>query len=269
MAAYHLAAAGLAAAGLVAIAAPARAQDWGGGIGSSAYALAAHFVAGGDATSLRPAPVARGDGGFRYDNKADRASVSETLAIAAGGAQIATLTVTATKVATQAESKGIAIDVVMPSANGSIGTLTLTLQSYPPPPSGPAPAPLLAITASDLAWQASDSETFPKPPVFTAGGSEGAMTITGTLVNGDTFNVSGTQAANDAIDIPPATGGNVRFTFNRQVTPGAVVCKSSCAFAAHGIHLALLAIKFEEVSVGGTALSGEIVLGGARAFVGP
>jgi hypothetical protein len=278
MATHHLAVAALLAAGLGMAAAPARADGpapgWGDaeGIGSSAYGIAATFLSAGEATALSPAPLAAGGGSFRYDDKSVRGSLSETLAIASGGAEIATLAVTGGRLVAEAKSAGFGLDTIAPSADGSIGSLTATLQLYPPPPaptSGPVPAPLLAIVASGLAWTATDSVVLPKTPTVTVSASATSITLTGSLLNGDTFNVTGPLSANESFDIPPASGGTVRITFDRQVTPGAITCAKSCGFTPHGIEVAVVAVHLDHVVIGGKTVSGEITIGAGGAHVNP
>jgi hypothetical protein len=243
-------------------------------IGSSAYGIAAGFVADATATGLRPLPVA---GGWHHGHGGRLDTLSETLGIAAAGQQIATLQVTASHLVTTAghplpTAPAPAAEwhaAPAPTAGGSIGSVQITLQLYPPPPSGPVPAPLLSVVASGVTWQASDSWTAPKTPVVAGSAGFTSLTITGSLVNGDTLTADGTKPANTTVLIPLSSGGSTRVTYNQQITGGHEACAPTCAFTAYGITVKALAIHLDGVTIGSQTVSGTITVGEANAHIRP
>jgi len=262
----YLAAAAVLVAGWGMAGARAEAGEWHGssGIGSGAFGVSARIVSDGSATHLPPAPVVFGTGEWHYNRTANRADLSETLGIAAAGQQIATLQVTAGHLRVHAASNGVAIDHVEPTADGSIDSVEITLQAYPAPSTGTPP--LLSIIGSGITWQASDSETFPKTPVVAGAASFTSMTITGSLVNGDTVNITGTRPANTTLVL--GATGNVRIVVNQEITAGAIACTPTCTFIPSGITTEALAVHLQQAAIGTQTVSGTIVLGEARANVG-
>jgi len=242
---------------------------WGpGGIGSSAFGVSANFVAGGDGTALVPVPFAGGEGGWPYNRTAERATLSETLAVAAGGQQIATLQITAGKLKVHAASGGFGVDFIEPTADGSFDSLQITLQLYPAPPTtgGVVPLPLLSVIASGVTWKASDGWTAPKTPTVAGGATFTSATITGSLTGDNTVNITGSPAANNVVVLGD---GAVRITVNRQVTAGKLTCKSTCSFAAYGITEDALQIHLEQAVIGTQKVDGNITVGEAEAHVAP
>lgn len=268
MANRGLAAAIVLAAGCTLVGAAARADGLEGAppAVASAFGVASTFVSGGTATSLAPLPVANGLGGHWHHDWANRGMLTETLYIGSVGLPIATLQVSAQKMKVHSAAPNEGEDRhFASSADGSIGSLTLTLQAYPAEVAGTPP--LLSIVADGVSFQSSESVTRPNPPVMSASTSITSLVVTGSLLNGDTFNGSGNGLANDVITIPMGTG-YVRLTINGQTTSGNIVCKSSCVFTPTGIVADALLVHLDTVTVGASQMTGDITVGEAAAQVG-
>lgn len=265
---HHLKAAIVALVGLGIAAPAAQAQGSWPLIGSSAYGVSAHFVSGWDATGLRPAPFASSHIGWQGHHNSALGTLNETLGIVSAGTQIATLQVTAGNIDLHAAPGGQRLDSTEASASGSIGSLQITLQAYPAP-AGTTPTPLLSITASDIDWSASDDKTGPKAPVTAGSTSFGSLSISGSLLAGDTVNTHGTIAADDVAVIVGIGAGQIRITLNRQIIGGVSTCTSSCTFTPHGITTSALAVHFDQVPINSEAVTGEITVGDANAHIRP
>jgi hypothetical protein len=253
---------------------PASAQPVGSASASDAYGLGAGFTYSGMTTEISPVDEAAGLAPPAYNVTRSLAAFHQTIAIpplipAALPPTAASFTATATGLKSNAASNGIELDFVSATGKSSIATANLTVTNTIPPGSTLPTVLYLDVTAKKVVTTADFSQTFPQAPTVSGTASFGALSISGSLLNGHTVTYSGSAPPNTVLykssvastDAVPA----VTITADAQTKVGIISCGPNCAFTPTRINVAGLRVDLYKAMINGFPVTGTIVLGSASA----
>ena len=238
---------------------------------SNADAVAARFTADFISTSLGPVAAVEGSVSTingkppTYSKSTSLGKLNKSLDIATGTALMPAVTASgATLKSTASGSRGIDTNSAQASSTAKSMTVALIVETAP----GilvPVPLPFLTVTVSDLSASAGFNQVFPSPAHTSGAVSFGALTVTGSLLTGTIKPVKGAVKANTVLY--QSKDGALSITLNRQIPAGLVSCQvgTGCTFTPNSITTDAVAITLRNASLQGHQVTGEIVLGHARA----
>jgi hypothetical protein len=236
-----------------------------GAASSAAYGIYAQFRQDGNAVEFGPLAASAGNAPPAYEERAAAENVRQVVPLVAGGSVTPSLFVDAARFASHVASKGFGVDSISAAADTASRVVNLALMLNPPPPAAvaplPQPQPFLEVAAQQIQSAANFTLVVPNYPFASGGGRFADLRIRGSLVGNRALTFSGT-AGKDTVLFHSA---NVTITLNRQVLVGVISCKPGCAFTPKAITTDAIAIVLDEANLFGQIVSGEIVLGVAKA----
>jgi len=220
---------------------------------ASASGISASFTSGGVRTIITPvAPVMGGTVSAKYKRSADSGVYQKTLLLAAGSTPVPALTVTAKNFHSHVE--GIfGVDTLSSEGDGTALGLDLSLQLYPPVP-GPVPQPFLHITATKLKETGSFNEIAPGFATVAAGAEVTGLSISGSLLHGETLQYSGSPRENKVLFKSPT----MTITLNHEITSELISCRPKCVVTPVAISASGIEITLTNADVNGRKVSGQI-----------
>jgi hypothetical protein len=260
LAKIHFALPGAAALGLILVATAALAQS---APQSAAVGFDARLQSQGIATELGPVAAVTGEPSGRYSFTQTVSTVSENLAIAPL-ALTPTLSLAAKGLTSHVASSGIGIDSRSSEGDNAVASANFVLNINPPPGSGvPIPFPALIVTAQEAISNANFNIVYPAGSFATGAARIGSLTVSGQLLDRATLKFSGPTAPNTVIYQSPT----VTITVNRQIKSGVISCTASagCTFEMSAIDVAAIDIALHNAPVGGSKVSGDILIGNVTA----
>ena len=181
----------------------------------------------------------------------------------------ASFTANATGLKSNAASKGIELDFVSTTGKSSVATANLTITNTVPPGSALPILLYLGVTASKVVTSADYTQTFPQTVTVTGAASFGSLSISGSLLNGQTVTYSGSAPPNTALYKSPVASTNeipaVTITANAETKVGIISCGPNCVFTPTRINVAGLSVNLYNAMINGFPVTGTIVLGSAAA----
>jgi hypothetical protein len=224
-----------------------------------AFGLSAFIASGGTGTMISPIGKTAGGGGKSFSHTALVPLFSESLGLAAAGKPVGAAAIVTSGITAHVSSNGSAGATVQIEGDTALASLQITVELTPPAGSTqPAPAPLLTVTASNIASQVMDTQTLPAVAVQTGTASFGSLSITGSMVGGQTLTFQGDAPANTVLYDDP----NMTITLNQQVVTGSIDCTPLCQFVPSKMVGDALAIEFSKKTLyRKTTTSGQIVVG--------
>jgi len=254
----HPSALGLAALAGALAAGAACAQP--GGPQSTATGADARFQSRGVASELGPIATVSGQPSGKYEASTTVADISQNVAIAPVS-PTPTAYVISRNLTSHVAGSGWGVDSRSSEGDTSIEAAQLWMNLDPPPPGGPVPEPPLTVTARSLSSSASFSTVVPNYNFAIGVATIGSLTVTGAFLGGATLKYSGSAPPDTVIYSSPT----VTITLNRQIKSGIISCSPGCAFTVTSIDVAAVDIALDKVTMYGTRISGDIVLGEAAA----
>jgi hypothetical protein len=229
---------------------------------STAYGVAAHFVAKGISTGLGPLDPVAGNAPPGYIKTIDLSNVRQVVHLTEGSV-VPTLAVSAGQLASHVASAGIAVDSVSAEGEAQVSNLDISLMLYPAPP-GPVPQPFLHLTATKVASTANFSQVFPGPGHTGSSARFSGLIIEGSLVGSQPIRRTGTVPYNTVL----FHSDTVTITLNNHLVGGLISCTPKCVFSQTFIAATAIDITLKNADLDGHVVSGDITIAQSQAGVG-
>jgi len=233
--------------------------------GASASAFSANFTTDGVNTALDPVNPLGSGPGSTYDKTRKMGAYHKQLILTANGAAQPTLTIDAATGASHVKG-AFGVDTTSAEGDGTVSGLNIKLAPYVPPGSDVLPAPYLQIVANQVQETASYNGLFivPTRTTVSTDGQFNSLTVTGSLVGGKTFKVSGGQKENKVL----YQSDTVTITLNRKITTALISCTPKCEFTPYSVSGAGIDVTLNGAKLGDHTVSGDISIAGGSAGLG-
>jgi hypothetical protein len=169
-----------------------------------------------------------------------------------------TASLTVTNLTAHASASGLGVDSRSSSAEAAAGDATITLFTNPPPGSGLPSVLYLSMNARSALSNANFSQVVGSNSNYANGSVQiGSLTISGALLGGGTVKFYGPAAANTIVYESPT----VKITLNRQIVTELISCSTACKITPEKIDVAAVDIELHDAAIGGTKISGHVLVG--------
>jgi hypothetical protein len=229
---------------------------------SMADALSAQFTAQGFSTTLPALASVQGSAPPSYNKQDSLPGYNKILNIAHKLESPPALYAHLTGIWDHVMGSGIGVDSHGSEGDTKIATAALSL-NLNPPPSTTMLVPL-QISATGVQASANYNVVVPRPALVSGTANFGDLTITGSLLGGNTLTYSGTPPANHIL----FSNDEVSITLNEQVieaTTVTCVVGQGCTIIPGGIYVAAVHVALTNANIFGRIVSGDFFLGEAQA----
>jgi hypothetical protein len=238
---------------------------------STAYGIGAQFTSGGVSTSLAPIASIQDTTPPNYNKSVAVPAVNQVLNIASGPGPGPALFVTGASLKSHVKGS-FGVDTFSSEGDAALKTVDLNLNLNPPPPVAPVaaipvPIPPLTVSAEGVSSQASFSGVVPLTPTINGSAGFKSLKISGSLVGNQVLTFKGPAAPNTILyQSPTATAAEVpavTITLDKQIPEVIISCHvpPGCVTIPAGLTTEALDISLNNVSIYGTVISGDIVVG--------
>jgi hypothetical protein len=227
---------------------------------SMADALSARFIAQGFSTTLSAVAPVQGSAPPSYNKQDSLPGYNTILNIAHKLESPPALYAHLTGMWDHVMGSGIGVDSHGSEGDTKIATAALSLNLNPPPPM----LVPLQISATGVQASANYNVVVPRPALVSGTANFGDLTITGSLLGGNTLTYSGTPPANHIL----FSNDEVSITLNEQVieaTTVTCVVGQGCTIIPGGIYVAAVHVALTSANIFGRIVSGDFFLGEAQA----
>ena len=231
--------------------------SWAAAPQSTSLGVQASFTSGGVATQLGPVASVVGQPSGRYDYVQKVASASETV-INAPLLTRPTASLTVTNLTAHATASGLGVDSRSSASDAAAGDVMVKLSTNPPPGSGLPSVLYLSMDARSALSNANFSQVVGSNSNYANGSVQiGSLNISGALLGGATVKFYGPASANTIVYETPT----VKITLNRQILTELITCFEACKITPTKIDVAAVDVELHDAAVGGTKISGHILIG--------
>jgi hypothetical protein len=232
---------------------------------SMADALSARFTANGFLTTLPAVAPVQGSAQPSYNNQDSLPGYNKTLIIADKLEPPPALYAYLTGIWNHVMGSGVGVDSYGSEGDTKIATAELSLNLNRPATAGILTlVPPLQISATQVQASASYNVVVPRRTFVSGTANFGELTITGSLVGGETLTSSGTPPANHIL----FSNAEVSITLNEQAieaTTLTCVVGQGCTVIPGGIYVAAVHVALTKANIFGRIVSGDFFLGEAQA----